>query len=88
MDCAKKYGVMSWSQKLSLSESHGNGANDLVSLGSREGVEEDVVADTDGSKVLGPSVVVVCAFRNCSFMESFSSNKVSHELILLGSGAI
>ncbi len=84
---------MSWSQKLSLPESHGKGANDLVLLGFFEEVKKDIMANTDGSKVLGemvpcPSVVLVCASRNCSFMGSFSSNKVSHELILLGSGSI
>jgi hypothetical protein len=84
---------MSWSQKLSLPESHGKGANDLVSLGSCEGVKEDVVADTDRSEVLGktvtqPSVVVVCASCNCSFTGSFSSNEVSHKLISLGIGVI
>jgi hypothetical protein len=47
---------MSWSQKSSLPESHGKGANDLVLLGSCEGVEEDIVADTNGSKVLGEMV--------------------------------
>ena len=44
---------MSFCQKLSLLESHGKGANDLVLLGSCEGVKEDVVADANGSKVLG-----------------------------------
>jgi hypothetical protein len=84
---------MRWSQKLPLPESHGKGSIDLVSLGSCEGVKEDVVANSNGLKVSGemvprPSVVLVCASRNCSFMGSFCSNKVSHKLILLGSGAI
>ncbi len=35
-----------------------------------------------------PSVVLVCASRNCSFTGSLCSNEVSHELILLGSGTI
>jgi hypothetical protein len=78
---------------MSLSESHGKGSNDLVSLGSGEGVEEDVVAGSNGLKIPGEtvprlSVVLVCASRNCSFTGSFCSNKVSHELILLGSSAI
>ena len=67
--------------------------NDLVSLRSCEGIEEEVVADSNGFKILGeavpqPSLVLVCASRNCSFTGSFSSNKVNHELILLGSGTI
>ncbi len=84
---------MSWSQKMSLPESHGKGFNDLVLLGSGEGVKEDVVADSNGLEIPGemvprPSVVLVCASRNCSFTGSFCSNEVSHKLILLGSGAI
>ncbi len=84
---------MRWSQKLPLPESHGKGSDDLVSLGSGEGVEEDVVANSYGLKVSGEmvprqSVVLVCASRNCSFTGSFCSNEVSHELISLGSGAI
>ncbi len=80
---------MSCCQKLSLPESHGKGANDLVLFGSCERVEEDIVANADGSEVLGellpqPSVVLVCASCNCSFPGNFCSNKVSHELILLG----
>ena len=51
------------------------------------------MADFDASKVLGDmvprsSVVLVCASHNCYCTGSFSSNSVSHELILLGSGAI
>jgi hypothetical protein len=84
---------MRWSQKLPLPESHGKGSNDLVLLESCEGVEEDVVANSNGLKVSvetvpRPSVVLVCASRNCSFTGSFCSNGVSHELISLGSGAI
>jgi hypothetical protein len=84
---------MRWSQKLSLPESHGKGSNDLVSLGSCEGVEEDVVTNSNGLEVSGEkvprlSMVLVCASHNCSFTGSFCSNKVSHELILLGIGAI
>jgi hypothetical protein len=60
---------MSWSRKLSLLESHGKSSDDLVSLRSREGVEEDVVADADGFEIPGetvprPSVLLVCASRN------------------------
>jgi hypothetical protein len=78
---------------LSLPESHNKGTNDLVSLESCKGGEEDVMVDSDGSEVLGetvpqPSIIVVCASRNCFFTGSFISNKVSHKLILLGSGAI
>ncbi len=92
-DCAHSQGVMRWSQKSSFTESHGKGTNDLVSLGSCEGVQEDVVADSDGLKVSGeawpqPSLDLVCASRNCSLTGSFCSNKVSHELILFGSGAM
>ncbi len=84
---------MSWSQKLSLSESHGKSFNDLVLLRSHEGVKEDVEADADGFKIPGemvpqPSVVLVCASRNCSLTGSFCSNKVSHKLISLGNGTI
>ncbi len=84
---------MRWSQKLPLLESHGKSSDDLVSLGSGEGVEKDIVANSDGLKVSGetvprPSVVLVCASHNCSFTGSFCSNEVSHELISLGSGAI
>ncbi len=84
---------MRWFQKSPLPESHGKGSDDLALLGSCEGVEKDVVANSDGLKVSGetvprPSVVLVCASHNCSFMGSFCSNEVSHELILLGSGAI
>jgi hypothetical protein len=84
---------MRWSQKLPLLESHGKDSDDLVSLGSGEGVKEDVVANSDGLEVSGetvpqPSMVLVCASHNCSFTGSFCSNKVSHKLILLGSGAI
>ena len=65
----------------------------LFLLGSCEGVEEDVVADSDGLEVSGeasprPSLVLVCASRNCSLTGSFCSNEVSHELISLGSGAM
>ncbi len=56
LDCSQSQGTMSWSQKLSLPESHGKGSNDLVLLRSGEGVKEDVIADADGSKVLGESV--------------------------------
>ncbi len=68
-------------------------AKALVLLGSCEGVEEDVVANSDGLKVSGemvprPSVVLVCASRNCSFTGSFCSNEVSHKLFSLDSGAI
>jgi hypothetical protein len=78
---------------LSLLENHGTGANDLVLLGSHEGVEEDIVADTDGSEELGKTVphssmFVMCASCNYSITGSFSSNNVSHELILLGSSAL
>jgi hypothetical protein len=84
---------MRWSQKSPFTESHGKGTDDLVSLGSCEGVEEDVVADSNGLEVLGkalprPSLVLVCASRNCSLMGSFCSNEASHELILLGSSAM
>jgi hypothetical protein len=84
---------MSWSQKASLPESHGKGSNDLISLGSGEGVEEDVVADSNGLKIPRETVprlsmVLMCASHNCSFTGSFCSNEVSHKLILLGSGAI
>jgi hypothetical protein len=48
---------MSWSQKLSLLESHGKGSDDLVLLRSHEGVKEDIIADANGSKVLGESVL-------------------------------
>jgi hypothetical protein len=62
-------------------------------MGSCEGVKEDIVAESDGLEVLGetsprPSLVLVCASRNCSFTGSFCSNDVSHELISLGSGAM
>ncbi len=93
LDCTHSQGVMRWSRKSSFTESHGKGIDDLVSLESCEGVEEDVVADSDGLEVSGeasprPSLVLVCASRNCSLTGSFCSNEVSHELILLGSGAI
>ncbi len=84
---------MSWSQKSPLPESHGKSSDDIVSLRSRKGVKEDVVANTNGFEIPGemvplPSVVLVCASRNCSFTGSFCSNKVSHKLILLGNGTI
>ncbi len=84
---------MSWSQKLSLPESHGKCSNDLVSLRSHEAIEEDVMADANGFEIPGEtvpqlSVVLVCASRNCSFTGSFCSNEVSHKLILLGNGTI
>jgi hypothetical protein len=80
-------------QKLPFTKSHGKGTDDLVLLGSCEGVKEDVVADSNGLEVLGkasprPSLVLVCASRNCSLTGSFCSNKVSHKLISLGSGAM
>jgi hypothetical protein len=80
-------------ENCSFLESHGKGTNDLVLLGSSEGVEEDVMADANNSKVLGesapqPSMVLVCAFHNCPFARSLCSDEVSHELILLGSGTI
>jgi hypothetical protein len=79
--------------KSPFTESHGKGTNDLVLLGTCEGVKEDVVANSDGLEVLGeasprPSLVLVCASRNCSLTGSFCSNEVSHVLILLGSGAM
>ena len=51
------------------------------------------MADLDGFEILGEAVpglslVFVCASRNCSFTGSSISNKVDHELILLGSGTI
>jgi hypothetical protein len=81
---------MSFFQKLSLPESHGKSTKDFVSLGSCEGVEEEVEANANGSKVLGeslpqPVVVCVCASHNCSFTGSFCSNKISHALISLES---
>ncbi len=80
---------MSCCLKFSLPESHGKRANDLVSSGSCEGVEEDFVANANGSKVLGEllpqqSMVLMCVSCNCSFTGSFCSNEVSHKLILLG----
>ena len=67
--------------------------DDLVLLRSCEGIKEDVLANSAGIETLGeavpqPSLIPVCASRNCSFMGSFSSNKVNHELILLDSGTI
>ena len=52
-----------------------------------------VVAESDGVEIHGelsprPSLVVMCASRNCSFTGSFCSNKVGHELILLGSSTL
>ncbi len=93
LDCSQSQGVMSWSRKSSLTESHGKSSNDLVLLRSREGVKEDAVADAvgfeiPGETVPGPSVVLVCASRNYSFTGSFCSNKVSHKLILLGNDTI
>jgi hypothetical protein len=82
---------MSWSQKSSLPESHGKSSDDLALLRSYEGVEEDVEANANGFEIPGetqPSVVLVCASRNCSFTGSFCSNNVSHKLILLGNGTI
>jgi hypothetical protein len=78
---------------LSLPESHVKSSDDLVLLRSSKRVKEDVVADADGFEIPGetvprPSVVLVCASCNCSFMGSFCSNKVSHKLILLGNGTI
>ena len=35
-----------------------------------------------------PSLVLVCASRNCSFTGSLSSNEVNHELISLGNCTI
>jgi hypothetical protein len=80
---------MSCFQKLSLPKCHGRSTKDLVLLGSCEGVKEEVVANTNGSKVLDeslsrPVVVFVCASHNCSFTGSFCSNEVCHDLILLG----
>jgi hypothetical protein len=84
-DCAHSQGVIRWSQKSPFTESHGKGTDDLVSLGSCEGVKEDVVANSDGLEVSReasprPSLVLVCASRNCSLTGSFCSNEVSHEL--------
>ncbi len=74
-------------------ESQGKGPNDLVLLGSGKGVKEDIMAESDGLEVSREalpqlSLVLVCASRNCSFTRNFCSNKVSHELILLGSSAM
>ncbi len=84
---------MSFARISSLPESHGKGSDELVPLGSGEGLEVHVVAESDGGEVHGelsprPSLVLVCVSRNCSFTGSFLSNEVSHELILLGSGAM
>ena len=84
---------MSLSQILSLPVSHGKGSNDPVLLGSCEGFEVRVVAESNGVEIHReslpqPSLVFVCASRNCSLTSSFCSNKVSHELILLRSGTI
>jgi hypothetical protein len=64
-----------------------------VWLGLCDGIKEDVVTKANGCMELGeavsqPSVILVCASRNCSFTSSFFSNKISQELILLGRGAI
>jgi hypothetical protein len=60
-------------------ESQGKGANDLVLLGSGDEVKENVVAESDGIKVSGeasprPSLVLMCASRNCSFTGCFCNN--------------
>ncbi len=55
-DCAHSQGVMRWSQKLPFTENHGKGTNDLVSLGSCEGVEEDVMAYSGGLEVSGEAL--------------------------------
>ena len=90
---SKSKGVMSLSRVSSLPESHGKGSNDFVPLGSGEGLEVHVVAESNGGEVHGeslprPSLVLVCASRNCSFTGSFCSNEVSHKLISLGSCTI
>ena len=51
------------------------------------------MGEPDGGEVLvepspRPSLVLVCASRNCSFTGSFSSNEINHELISLGNGTI
>ena len=84
---------MSLSLISSLSESHGKGSNDLVPLVSGERLKVQVMAESDGVKILGEtlpglSLVLVCASSNCSFTGSFSSNEINHELISLGSGTI
>ncbi len=62
-------------------------------LGSCEEVKEDVMTEANGAEVLGetvprPSMILVCASRNCSFMGSFCSDEISHKLILFGRGTI
>jgi len=47
---------MSCRRKASFPESHCKGSDDLVSLGSCKGVKENVVAESDASKVLGETV--------------------------------
>ncbi len=83
LDCSQSQGVISCCWKCYLSDSHGRGVNDLIAVGSCEGVEEDVVAETNnGCEVLSKSI------PTCSFTGIFSSNEVSHELILFVSVTI
>ena len=82
LDCSQSQDVISCCWKVYLSDSHGRGVNDLIAVGSCEGVEEDVVAETNGCEVLSKSI------PTCSFTGIFSSNEVSHELILFGSVTI
>eukprot|EP00956_Cyclotella_meneghiniana_P011375 scaffold15968_cov46-Cyclotella_meneghiniana.AAC.3 len=81
------------SRKAALSKGDCEGSEDFDAVGSVKVVEPDVVGDADGLGVGLPlserPISVLERFsRKCSFTLSLCSNKVTHERISCGNGAI
>ena len=79
--------------KLPFAYSHGKIPQDCKFVLSGHSVEEIVAVETNAVAILGvagsrPSVLLVCTSANSFFCGNQSSNEVSHEIILLGSGTI